>query len=330
MGFAPYWNLKKLNPESLVNITHFAYFNLLLNEDGTIYTKVNKQEEDPAYTNYKRLLSGNINRGSKPLIITFMPESQSALHGIVGSVIVREKTIETIAQILNESGATGVNIDFEPVGDTPPSVKDNFTIFIKELRAKLPSTQLSISIYASAAIRPRLWDLKSLEPYADYFVVMTYDYTMPTSNVAGPNSPLRGSGDMFEHDIIKNIAEITRHTTSSKILLGIPFYGYEWDTVDASKYSPAQARGSLASLERVQQMIDDKTLELIWDRNSLTPYGVASESGQISQIYFENETSIRLKLEFVKSANLGGIAIWALGYEGNSSWIWPTIANLNH
>ena len=77
-------------------------------------------------------------------------------------------------------------------------------------------------------------------------------------------------------------------------------------------------------------MIDNKTLELIWDRNSLTPYGVASESGQISQIYIENETSIRLKLEFVKSANLGGIAIWALGYEGNSSWIWPTIANLNH
>ena len=332
LGFAPYWNLKKLNPESLVNITHFAYFNLLLNKDGTIFTKVNKREEDPAYTNYKRLLAGNINRGSRPLIITFMPESQSALQGIVGSVMARKKTIETITQILNESGATGVNIDFEPVGDTPPSVRDNFTLFIQELRTQLDGNNklLTISIYASAAVRPRLWDLKSLEPHADYFVVMTYDYTMPASNVAGPNSPLRGSGDIIEHDIIKNIAEITKQIPSNKILLGIPFYGYEWDTVDTTKYSPSLARGSLASLERIQQMIDNKTLELIWDRNSLTPYGVASESGQISQIYIENETSIRLKLEFVKSANLGGIAIWALGYEGNSSWIWPTIANLNH
>ena len=330
MGFAPYWNLKKLNPESLVNITHFAYFNLLLNKDGTIFTKVNKREEDPAYTNYKRLVAGNVNRGSKPLIIAFMPESQSALQEIVGSKIAREKTIETIAQILNESGATGVNIDFEPVGDTPPSVKDNFTIFIKELRTKLPASQLSISIYASSAVRPRLWDLKSLESHTDYFVVMTYDYTMPGSNISGPNSPLRGSGDIIEHDIIKNIAEITKQIPPSKILLGIPFYGYEWDTVDTTKYAPSLARGSLASLERIQQMIDNKTFELIWDRNSLTPYGVASESGKISQIYIENETSIRLKLEFVKSANLGGIAIWALGYEGNSSWIWPIIANLNH
>jgi spore germination protein YaaH len=115
----------------------------------------------------------------------------------------------------------------------------------------------------------------------------------------------------------------------AKILLGVPFYGYEWDTVDGSKYSPVEARGSVASLERIEQMLNDKTLELIWDRNSLTPYGVSSSSGQVSQIYFENETSIRLKLDFVKSAGLGGIAIWALGYEGRTNWLWPTIATLN-
>jgi len=75
-------------------------------------------------------------------------------------------------------------------------------------------------------------------------------------------------------------------------------------------------------------MIQDKTLELLWDRNTLTPYGIASSSGQISQIYFENATSMKLKLDFVKSANLGGIAIWALGYEGQDSWVWPIINSL--
>ena len=157
---------------------------------------------------------------------------------------------------------------------------------------------------------------------------MTYDYTMPGSNSAGPNSPLRGSGDLFEHDIIKNIAEITKVTPANKILLGIPFYGYEWETLDSSKYSPTDSKGSVASLERVQSMLDDKTLELIWDRNSLTPYAISTSSGKFSQIYFENATSIRLKLEFVKSAGLGGIAIWALGYEGNNSWVWPLIHTL--
>ncbi|MFZ2199832.1 MAG: glycoside hydrolase family 18 protein [Microgenomates group bacterium] len=324
-GFAPYWNLKKLSGESLTSITHFAYFHLLINGDGTTYSKINRREEEPGFTNYKRLLAGSINRGSKPLIITVMPESQTALSSSIASSGARSKTIGNLQKIISESGATGLNIDYEPLGDTSESTKNNFTLFIKELRSRLSDTQLSISIYASSPTNPRIWDLKELSRYINYFVVMTYDYTMPSSNSAGPNSPLRGSGDMLEHDIIKNISALTQLVPSRQILLGIPFYGYEWKTVDSSKYSPVEARGSVASLERIEQMLNDKTLDLVWDRNTLTPYGIASASGQISQIYFENSVSIKLKLEFVKSANLGGIAIWALGYEGPNSWVWPLI-----
>ena len=328
LGFAPYWNLKKLSQESLSSIPHFAYFHLLLNGDGTVFQKINRREEDPGFTNYKRLLAGTIQRGNKPLIITVMPESQTALSQSISSPNSREKTINTLINLLSESKATGINIDYEPLGEIPESTKQNFTLFIKELRAKLPTSQISISIYASAASKQRIWDLKSLEPFTNYFVVMTYDYTMPGSSSAGPNSPLRGSGDLFEHDIIKNISELSKLIPSNKILLGIPFYGYQWNTVDATKYSPVESKGTTASLERIEEMIQDKTLELLWDRNTLTPYGIASSSGQISQIYFENATSMKLKLDFVKSANLGGIAIWALGYEGQDSWVWPIINSL--
>lgn len=334
LGFAPYWNLKKLTPESLESITHFAYFNLHIAKDGSLFTKVNAREEDPSYTNYKRLLSGSINRGDKPLIITIMPESQEALKQSISSTETRAKTINTITKALQESGAIGVNIDYEPLGEVNAELRNNFTLFIRDLRSQLDELNeldrlLTISTYASVASRPRIWDLPRLESYTDYFVIMTYDYTLPGAKFAGPNSPLRGSGQLFDHDIIKNISEIVELIPSTKVLLGIPFYGYEWDTLDSSKYSSVDSRGSVASLERIQQMLDDKTLELIWDRNSLTPYGISTSSGQISQIYFENEASIKLKLEFVKSANLGGIAIWALGYEGENNWLWPTINDLN-
>ncbi len=329
LGFAPYWNLKKLSPSSLTAITHFAYFNLHLNGDGSLYTKLNRKEEDPGYTNYKRLIAGTFNRGNQPLILTFMPESQDALSQSISASSTRQKTISTIVGAIQASGAAGVNIDYEPLGDIPPSLRDNFTLFIQELRTQLPSSLLTISTYASAAVRPRIWDLANLAPTTDYFVIMTYDYTMPGSLAAGPNSPLRGSGSLFEHDIVKNIAEITRLVPAKKILLGIPLYGYEWDTIDESKYSPVESRGSVASLERVQKMLDEQTLTLLWDRNTLTPYGVSTQSGKTSQIYFENETSIQLKLDFVRSAGLGGVAIWALGYEGNSSWLWPTINSLS-
>lgn len=334
LGFAPYWNLKKLSPESINNITHFAYFNLHLSGDGSLYTNVKKREEDPGYTNYKRLISGSIEYQQKPLIITFMPESQTALADSISNSTHRTNTISTIINIVTESKASGVNIDYEPLGDISPSLRNNFTQFIQELRTQLDELDgldklLTISVYGSSGVRPRLWDLSALSQYADYFVVMTYDYTMPGNDNAGPNSPLRGSGNWFEHDVIKNIAEITKLVQPNKVLLGIPFYGYQWDTVDTSKYSPSQSKGITASLERIQSMLDDKTLELLWDRNTLTPYGIATEGAQTTQIYFENETSIQLKIEFVKSARLGGIAIWALGYEGNNSWVWPTIKKLN-
>jgi spore germination protein YaaH len=332
LGFAPYWNLKKLSPESHSTITHLAYFNLHLNSNGTIYTHTRPREEDPGYTNYKRLISGSLNLPKTPLIITFMPESQTALAESIATPTNRQKTIATVLSVVQESKATGVNIDYEPLGDTTPSIRDNFTLFIKELKTSLQATSsslLTMSIYGSAAAKPRLWDLAAIAPFTDYFVVMTYDYTMPGSTTAGPNAPLRGSGDLLEHDIIKNIAELSKLVDSRKLLLGIPFYGYQWDTVDSSKYSPSESKGVTASLERIQSMLDDKTLELLWDRNTLTPYGISSVSGQTSQIYFENPGSMRLKIEFVKSARLGGVAIWALGYEGNNSWVWPVINELN-
>lgn len=335
LGFAPYWNLKKLSPESSSGITHFAYFALHLNQDGNIYTHVNKREQDPGFTNYQRLLAHSVSIPNKPLILTFMPINQDALNNILSSTAARRNAITSILTSLNESGATGVNIDFEPVGDISPTLRDNFTLFIKELANNLQPNNynlkplLTISIYPSAAVKPRIWDLSSLAPLTDYFVVMTYDYTMPKASAAGPNSPLRDLENSFEHNVIKNIAEITNLVPSEKILLGIPLYGYEWDTVDNSKYAPTNSRGSTASLERIEKMLNEKTLELVWDRNSLTPYGTSTESGITSQIYFENATSLRLKLEFVKNSHLGGIALWALGYDNNVPWLWPTLATLN-
>ncbi|TXH00675.1 MAG: hypothetical protein E6R05_06680 [Candidatus Moraniibacteriota bacterium] len=327
LGFAPYWNMKKISTSSLNSLTHFAYFALHLQGNGDIYTHVNKNEEDPGYTNYQRLLANNI---YKNLVLTFMQSDEDALVSLLNSPTARTNAITNILKTTSESGAIGINIDFEPVGPNTDSLRQNFTLFIKELhlRAKSNSEKpllITISIYPSAASKTRIWDLSALSPLTDYFVVMTYDYTMPKSERAGPNSPLRDFTGSFEHSIIKNINQITQFVPSYKLLLGIPLYGYEWDTIDTSKYSNTLSRGSTASLERIETMRLDNNLEILWDRNTLTPYGISTESGKHTQIYFENDVSIRLKLDFVSSSNLGGIALWALGYDNNVPWLWPTI-----
>lgn len=331
LGFAPYWNMKKLSQESLDTITHFAFFALHLKGSGEIYAKVNAREEDPGYTNYKRLLEGG---SYQNLILTYMQEDEDALVAMLNSPTSRKAAVDNIIQTMSDAKAVGINIDLEPIGAISESLRNNFTNFITELKdatcaqASHSCPLITISIYPSAAAKERLWDLPALTTLTDYFVVMTYDYTMPKSQRSGPNSPLRDFSGEFEHSILKNLSELTKVISTNKILLGIPFYGYEWDTIDTSKYSITTSRGVTTSLERIETMLNEQILELVWDRNSLTPYGISTESGTHSQIYFENEASIRLKLDLVRSSGLGGIALWALGYDNNVPWLWPTIKTL--
>lgn len=326
LGFAPYWNLKKITPTAYQGITHLAYFALHLQGNGELYTHVNTREEDPGYTNYKRLLS---TPPDSPLILTYMQQNQAALTALLNSPSAQTTAIKTIKETLSQIRGVGINIDFEPTVDITSQDRANFTTFIANLHAALPQdTLLTISHYPSAAAKPRLWDLQALEPFTDYFVMMTYDYTLPSSSRVGPNAPLRDNSNVFEHTILKNLRETTTLIPASKILLGIPFYGYEWETSDPTKYAPALSRGTTASLERIESLRQSPNLTSYWDHNTLTPYALSTDSGTLSQIYYDNETSLSLKLELVKSAGLGGIAIWALGYEQNVPWLWPLINTL--
>lgn len=328
LGFVPYWNLKKLTPESLSVITDYGYFALHLDSNGSVQTHVNRRELEPGYLNYTRLRN---NLPTLPIVLTFMQADEDALLSILNNSNSRRQAVTTMLTRAKEINAAGINVDFEPTSEITTSLRNNFTALIKDLKQRAPPTlSISISMYPSAASRPRLWDLARLADYTDYFVAMTYDYTMPRSISSGPNSPLRDAGGNFEHSIVKNIAELSELIPSQKILLGIPLYGYEWDTVDDSRYSPTLGRGVTASLERIQKLLDERSLSLVWDRNTLTAYGIATSSGQTSQIYFDNEVSLRLKLDFVRDAGLGGIAIWALGYDGGVPWLWPTIRSLNN
>jgi spore germination protein YaaH len=146
LGFTPYWNMRKVTPQSLKTITHFAYFALHLRGDGTLYTHVNRQEEDPGYTNYKRLLAKPI--GSN-LILTYMQEDEGALKTMLGSATARRTAVETILKTMQESSATGVNIDLEPVGVVTPTDRNNFTSFIKELKSHFSTNNSPLLSYSS-------------------------------------------------------------------------------------------------------------------------------------------------------------------------------------
>ena len=330
LGFLPYWNLKKISPTALASVTSIGYFSLRLDAQGNLVTHVNRREEEPGYTNFKHLVAGSVVI-PRPLTLTIAMTDNDALASLLASAVARNAAIQTIIDNAKSARAIGVNIDFEPSGSISQEMRDNFTVFMRELwvvsKRQSNPLVLSVDIYSISATRARLWDIAGLAPSVDYLVIMAYDYFQPSSSQSGPVAPLRGAPALFNEDVTKNLAETLRYIEPGKVLLGLPFYGYSWPTEDGAKYGSPTGTGSLATLSFIEGSIADHSLSEQWDRDSLTPYAVATVSGHTRQYYFENTTSLGLKLDLIKAAHLGGIAIWALGYEGDNSPLWSTISN---
>lgn len=349
-GFFPYWNLKYAEELNIESLTHLAYFAIDLNADGTINKKINLIESEPGWNKLKtkevgRLLYQSKLLGQKTsLVITAMqPET---IEGILSSPENKRTAIGSIMTVYKDFGFDDINVDFEYVNDASKILRDNFIGFITDLRLACVGykshCQIDIDIFASAAENPRLWDLKQLEPTTDKFIVMAYDYYRKSSPQAGPVAPIKGkcvsnfSGEKncLEKDIITHLSQISKLIPSHKIILGVPFYGYEWQTASADFLTNTYSgTGTLATYQRIQSLFQDTkiaSLSAHWSDVTLSPYLVFEKDDKIFQIHFENAQSLEQKIKLVDSANLGGIAIWALGYEGNSQDLWTPINSLFH
>jgi len=47
-------------------------------------------------------------------------------------------------------------------------------------------------------------------------------------------------------------------------------------------------------------------------------------------VYFEDEKSLQYKIDFANQLEVAGIAIWALGYEGETRDLWEVVGKLRN
>ncbi len=348
-GFFPYWNLKYADKLKVDDLTHFAYFALDLNPDGTINKANSKKEQEPGWNKlntsiYSKLLY-QIKLLGQRTVLTITAMEKETITSILEDSNNSQRALRSIIDIYREKGFDSLNIDFEYAGKPSPQTIQGFTNFIQSLKENClntnPKCQIDVDIFADTAEKTRLWDLVSLNQFVDNFIVMTYDYHYKSSTIAGPVSPITGKcvpGESFskpclEQDIVTHLSQITKLIPSQKILLGIPFYGYEWQTASREYLSNTYPKtGALATYGRVQSLFSNSAISSLsaqWSNLSLSPYLVYEENEKIYQIHYENSQSIEQKIKLVRSANLGGVAIWALGYETPFTEIWQPIKSIS-
>ena len=140
-------------------------------------------------------------------------------------------------------------------------------------------------------------DITSKEFFAlveafDKINVMTYDFS--PSN-PGPNSPLPWISETFAKLLQGNEADY------GKILLGIPFYGYD--------YKDGQGKPVVG-----KEFIDiiQKSAKDVWDEQGKEHKFIYSNQGKQCVVYFPTLEMIKERLDFALNHGMG-IGIWELG-----------------
>ena len=106
------------------------------------------------------------------------------------------------------------------------------------LHAANPHWQVTMATYASAAAdRAGFYDIAALAPALDGFFVMAYDMNDPGDPSA--TAPLVGGG-LHRH---RGPAAVHRGGAATKVILGVPYYGYDWPTTDGTGHAPRPPGG---------------------------------------------------------------------------------------
>ncbi len=331
-GFLPYWNIKTANINPAV--TTVSYFSLTLNKDGTIQTRDGGTLEQGwrvyQSDSFENVLENVQAQGQKMELTITMMDTED-ISSFLSNETAKNKAYDTLSLLVRSQPISGLNIDIEYAGTVNDGLRNSYTDFIRKLRniikASDKEAQLSIDVFADSAEKYRIWDIKELGQYVDYIVVMAYDFHRSSSPVSGPVAPLFGSEKKrWDTDIMKSLSAYFPLMPQEKILLGIPFYGYEWRTVTQQPGSQTYPKsGGIATYKRISELIAQNGIREQWDFDAFSPYITYTEDGHIQTAYYENSQSLSYKIELVNQAKLGGIAIWALGYEGNSVELWDTI-----
>lgn len=336
-GFLPYWTISDtvIQPE----MTHLGYFSLGIAADGSLRLRSDDGSYEPGYNKLvsdeqllEHFATMETQGGSTELVLTQFLSND--IRDFLASKNAQQKLFESLDSVLLAYPFSGINVDIELNGSGTPKMRQDMTDFIKDLHAHINSKyegiSISVDMYASASSNTQIWDIPAIEPYVDYIVVMAYDFHRRGSTQAGPVAPLFGGKEFWDSDINQHLQEFVKMVPAEKVLLGIPFYGYEWQTTSRDSQSHTfPDTGATAPIYKVEKLLERKEelkVQEHWNEEALSPYISYVEDGETYVLYYENSRSISYKLDYVNQLDLGGIAIWAIGYEGDSRELWDVIS----
>lgn len=249
--------------------------------------------------------------------LTVTNTSGTPTSRLFASPAATDRLIDNLIDLLFAQNADGVTLNFEDL-----SADDRFFFinFLWELRTRFryeyPRGKITVAV--KAFDWENVYDLEVLDSLSDRVVIMGYNFYGPGSDNPGPASVTRTGRGAMPLDLSASIDYYRRGIDSTKLVLALPYYGFEWRQCGDSTWEFIESHHTFRDIPR---LINAGYFPFI---DTLTGCRVFQKwEGECrSQIWMDSYVSLGEKLELANRKGIAGVGIWALGYDNGSEVYW--------
>ena len=187
----------------------------------------------------------------------------------------RAAFIQHLVNTVSQHGFDGLDVDLEG-----PTITDDYAPFIAALSAALRPTGKLLSAALSQGYGGDRVPQATLRQF-DFINIMAYDASGPWNPQApGPHSSLAQAQESVDY-------WLRREVPASRLILGVPFYGYGFGPAFKKSASPY--------------------------REILAKFPTAAQTDQIGDtIFYNGHATLQAKARLTLERKLGGLMIWSL------------------
>lgn len=192
----------------------------------------------------------------------------------------------------------GINLDFEDLNLANPK---DFTSFVKNIYTVFHAKGLLVT----QDITPENddFDIRELQKYNDYLVLMAYDQHEVGSN----------EGDISNQQWVEEkLDDFCNKIAPEKVILALACYGYDW---------PESHTGKVLSYEDAIITAQNYNSKIIYDPQSANlHFDYKDGSGYKHNVYFTDAATYYNLIRKADDWRIAGIALWRLGSEDTRLW----------
>jgi spore germination protein len=230
--------------------------------------------------------------------------AELAGHVLANSVY-RRNLVQSIVNLTRQRGFGGVSIDFEFI---PPPQRNDFNLFLRELKTALGELILHVNVHAKTEDIPTnriigAYDYAAIGSIADMVAVMTIDYGYP----GGPPDPIAPIWWM-EQVVQYSITQINPR----KLQIAMPLYGY--DKVVGTNVTRAM------SVVSAQNQAISTGSQVQFDQRSMSPWYRHWSTGVEQIVWFEDIRSFIEKYRLMDLYQLSGTTFWQISLAAPQNW----------